>query len=184
MYATLAGAAVTLGAGVVAFGVTVAGDSDRELTLVAVGVVVGGAAGVLNEICAGTEVGVRSPRSGVSLRSAGTAGAVAGVVGRKTGAVSVESPLLNGFSSTSAINAAGTAMIASVVSLRGPPYLPIGPRTARPYSSTQNTQRSGAFGHDLGGCHRRGGRQSGVGGSGHSGGVLNCRTFRPPRRAA
>src|SRR5689334_13041021 len=147
-------------------------------------VVVGGPAGVLDPICGVVEVGVRSAWAGVSLCSAGVAGAVVDLDGRKSGAVSVESPPLNGFSSTSAISAVGTTTIARLVSRRGPPYLPIGPRTARPCSSTQNTQRSGAAGQDSGGCHRRGGRQSGVGGSGHSGGVLNCRTFHPPRRAA
>ncbi|WP_166677958.1 hypothetical protein [Kribbella kalugense] len=91
--------------------------------------------------------------------------------------------LLNGFSSTNTINAAGMTTIATAASRRGPPYLPIGPRTGRPYESTQNAHLAGAAGQDPGGCHRRGGRQSGVGGAGHSGGVLNCLTSILPAAA-
>jgi hypothetical protein len=179
-----------VGAGVVgAFeAVTVVGvvEADGVVGTGVVVVVVGAdRAGVVTGVADGAldpaDV-VRSARAGLSVRSTGAA--VTGAVGRRSGTAVSDPPLRNGFSSTSAISATGTTTMARVVTRRGPPYRPIGPRSARPCWSTQNTHRSGAFGQDFGGCHRRGGRQSGVGGSGHSGGVLNCRTFHPPRTAA
>jgi hypothetical protein len=124
------------------------------------------------------DIAVRAARAGLSLRCAVT-GAGVGAVGTY-GALLVP---LNGFSNTSAINAAGTTTIATAATRRGPPYLPIGPRTGRPYISTQNAHLAGAAGQDAGGRHRRGGRQSGVGGAGHSGGVLNCLTSILPAAA-
>ncbi|GAA1598494.1 hypothetical protein GCM10009804_63790 [Kribbella hippodromi] len=90
------------------------------------------------------------------------------------------SPPLKGFSTTNAINPTGSATIPSAATRGGPPYLPIGPRTARPCLSTQNAHPAGAAGQFSGGCQRRGGRQPRRGGSGHSGGVLNCLTRTLP----
>jgi hypothetical protein len=149
---------------------------------VGVGVVGAGVVGVgvLDSVGGGVGVGVGVvTRTGCSVLRVGACGTgvVAGALGRNTGGVLVGSPPLpNGLSNTSTINATGIAMIAAAASGRGPPYLPIGPRTGRLCLSTQNVHPSGAAGQAFGGCHRRGGRQSGVGGSGHSGGVLNCLT--------
>jgi hypothetical protein len=144
--------------------------------------------GVGGCVVVGVGVGVgMSSRTGRSVRCTGglvtgvaggtlAAGAVVGTVGRYSGAVVVVSLWPNGFTSTSTINATGTTIIASAVVRRVPPYLPIGPRTGRPCWSTQNAHRCGGAGHDFGGCQRRGGRQSALGGDGHSGGVLNCLT--------
>jgi hypothetical protein len=142
----------------------------------------------------GVGVGVR-PASGLSIRSGVVAMAVGSATGVlvgaavgsevRTGVVLAESsPPPNGLSSTIAINASGTAATAPSLILLGPPYRPIGPRTGRPASSTQNLHPAGAGGHDSGGRQRFGGRHRAVGGSGQSGGALNCLTLPPPVRAA
>lgn len=127
----------------------------------------------------------RSVRCTVGFTTGGVVvGAVDGcldVVGWYSGAVLVESLWPNGFSSTSVISASGTATRAMAFTGRVPPYLPIGPRTGRPCSSTQNAQRRGGAGQDSGGCQRLGGRQSARGGDGHCGGVLNCLTSILPQ---
>ncbi|GAA1564420.1 hypothetical protein GCM10009742_01970 [Kribbella karoonensis] len=157
-----------------------------------VGVGVGIGVGVRRSVVrssAGVGVGVLAiSRTGCSVRrGAGVGVRVTGLAGtgvaRYNGAVLVCSLFPNGFSNTTTINVSGTTTIASVVVRRGPPYRPIGPRTGRPSSSTQNAQRLGGGGQVSGGCQRRGGRQSGRGGAGHSGGALNCLTSILPARA-
>lgn len=101
---------------------------------VGAGVVASDGDGVLDSD--GVGVGVRAViRTGCSVLRVGACGAgvVTGTLGRNTGAVLVDSlPRPNGLSSTSTISVTGTAMIAAAASGRGPPYLPIGPRTVRP----------------------------------------------------
>lgn len=170
------------------------GDVGVELgTSVGVGVIVGDGVGV--DVDVDVEAGVdaagvvdcTSTLLGVSVTCVGECVA-RGTGGREdgayTGAVLVDSLAPNGYASTSVISATGTTMTASAVVRRGPPYLPIGPRTGLPCLSTQNAQRAGGAGQSSGGCHRRGGSQSGRGGAGHSGGVLNCLTQNPPSKAA
>ncbi|MFF0342552.1 hypothetical protein [Kribbella sp. NPDC004875] len=168
--------------------VTASGDCGDEVG-VGVGVRADGVAVAVGEgfgvVFTGVDV-CSVTSAGVSLTGAGVCVA-RGIVGREdgasTGAVLVDSPPLNGYASTSVISATGITMAASAVVRRGPPYLPIGPRTGLPCLSTQNGQRAGGGPQDSGGCHRRGGRQSGRGGAGHSGGALNCLTEFLPEAA-
>ncbi|MET9312265.1 hypothetical protein ABZX12_10585 [Kribbella sp. NPDC003505] len=166
-----------VGDGSAGFGVTLGvGLSDGSAEGVVVGV--------------GTELGSVERRVDGSVVAVGPVvdGSVTGVlvgadVGSdvRTGAVLADSsPLPNGLSSTSVMSASGTAAITPTLVLLGAPYLPIGPRTRLPDSSTQKAHPAGAGGHDSGGCQRFGGLQRAVGGSGQPGGALNCLTLPPP----
>jgi hypothetical protein len=151
------------------------------------GVRVGGADGVGVSGGVGVDVGVWiASRVGFWVGGIGisVAGGVAAVVaGDRAGAVLTDSPECSGFAMARAVIVTGTSTVAPALSLVGPPYRPIGPRTGLPCWSTQKAQPAGAGGQDAAGRQRRGGRHLAVGGSGHSGGVLNRLTY-PPRRAA
>ena len=111
---------------------------------------VGVSVGVRVGSCVGSVVGaVVGPSVCGAVGVLPGAGVVpASVVAARVGAVLADSPPPNGLNSTKAISASGIAAIAPTLILLVPPNRPSGPRTALPFSSTQNAQPSGAGGHD------------------------------------